>query len=280
MEKLIDISQHNGNINFEKVKQSGINKVIIRVGWIGNKVNHTLDTKFEEYIREASNQGMGIGIYVYSYCLTGNAILSGATWVYNMINKYKDKITLPVFLDLEDSTITGLNKNELTNQAKVFCDFMIKNGFKAGVYANKYWWQNKLNASELTKYKVWLAQYANISKPEVSFRVDLWQYTSSGQVNGINGRVDMNQCFECENINKPEEITGGKGDYEMKIYSNGSTKEDVYQDANCTKKIGYLNPREKAECYGIINGKALIVYNVDGTNNKKTGFVEWLGGLK
>lgn len=65
----------------------------------------------------------------------------------------------------------------------------------------------------------------------------------------------------------------------MKIYKNGSTKEPIYQDTNCTKQIGYLNPWEQAECYGEINGKALIVYSVDNKGYKKTGFAKWLGGI-
>ena len=66
----------------------------------------------------------------------------------------------------------------------------------------------------------------------------------------------------------------------MKVYHNGTTIEKVYQDVECTKQIGYLHEYETAECYGIINNKALIVYNVDNTNNKKSGFVKWLGGVK
>lgn len=91
----------------------------------------------------------------------------------------------------------------------------------------------------------------------------------------------MNYCLNCQNDNI-EEITGEtkKEDYEMKVYKNGSTKEKVYQDSKCTKQIGYLNSYESAECYGIIDGLALIVYKVDGTTNKKTGFVKWLGGVK
>ena len=91
----------------------------------------------------------------------------------------------------------------------------------------------------------------------------------------------MNECIQCENT---EQTENKESDFEMKIYQNGSTIEPVYQDINCTKQIGYLHEWEKAECYGTIsNGtfvRALIVYDVDGTNNKKSGFVKWLGGVK
>lgn len=285
MEKIIDLSQHNGNVDFFKLKNGGIKKVILRVGWLGNRENHTLDSRFIEYMTQAIYSGMQIGIYAYSYCKSMDSVRSGANWVYEQIKQYSSNISLPVFIDLEDETISNLSKSELTTHASQFCKILSEKGFETGVYANKYWWTSKLNEAELSQYKVWLAQYANITKPDVSFRVDLWQYTSKGQVEGIGGYVDMNYCMQCEeSVNVPE-ITGEsenkeKGEFEMKKYINGSTKEIVYQDVNCTKQIGYLNPRETAECYGIIDNKALVVYNIDKSQNKKTGFVKWLGGVK
>lgn len=285
MEKIIDLSQHNGRVDFFRIKNSGIKKVILRVGWIGNRNNHTLDTRFKEYINGAIMTGCQIGIYVYSYCKTIDAVRSGAKWVLEQLKNYKTNITLPVFIDLEDETIAGLSRNELTSHALQFCWVLSENGFQTGTYANKYWWTSKLNSNELTNYKVWLAQYSNISKPDVPFRVDLWQYSSKGQVDGVGGYVDMNYCLQCEQQPNVSEITGGiqenkKGEFEVKKYKNGTTKEDVYQDVNCEKKIGYLNPQEEAECYGIVDNLALIVYKIDKKNNKKTGFVKWLGGVK
>lgn len=286
MEKIIDVSVHNGTIDFNKLKSSGINKVIIRIGWIGNKNNHTLDKKFIENYNKAINAGFQIGIYVYSYCKSVDAIISGTNWVLSKLDLFSsNKPQLPIFLDLEDSTISGLSREELTNHAIKFCEMIqINAGFTAGTYASLSWFRNKLNVNSLLNYKIWVAQYN--SKMTADFRVDLWQYSSNGRIDGIFGRVDMNYCLNCENTDVTE-ITGetsqnksNGGDFEMKTYQNGSTKEIVYQDINCTKKIGYLNPRETAQCYGIINNKALVVYNIDGTSNKKTGFVKWLGGVR
>lgn len=88
----------------------------------------------------------------------------------------------------------------------------------------------------------------------------------------------MNKLLNCQNEATITETE--KGGYEMKIYQNGSTQEIVYSDKNCTQKLGYLHPREKAECYGVVDNKAIVVYNVDHTNNKKVGFVRWLGGIE
>ena len=113
MEKVIDVSQHNGTIDFERVRKQGINKVILRIGWIGNKNNHTLDTKFIENYNKAINAGFQIGIYVYSYCKSVEAVISGTNWVLNKLNLFSaHKPTLPIFLDLEDITTTFLSKRE------------------------------------------------------------------------------------------------------------------------------------------------------------------------
>lgn len=273
--KIIDISQHNGKINFNAVKQDGIDGVIIRVGWIGNKENHTIDKYFEEYYQGATKVGLKVGFYVYSYCKSQQAIVSGTNWFLNkIINK---KCDLACFLDLEDNTIEYLDKEELTRHVEIFCKTVESKGKKAGIYASEYWFKYKMYIDRLITHKIWLAKWTS-NKPNENFRYDLWQYTSKGKVNGINTNVDMNECINCKQ-EENQNINVGS-DFEMKVYQNGSTIEPVYQDINCTKQIGYLHEWEKGECYGIINGVALIVYDIDNTNNKKSGFVKWLGGVK
>ena len=75
-------------------------------------------------------------------------------------------------------------------------------------------------------------------------------------------------------------INGDGSDIEMKTYQNGSTSENVYADSNCTTKIGSLNPREKCDCFGIFNDRAVVKYKVGNTNNYKIGFCKWTGGVK
>lgn len=273
--KIIDISEHNGKIDFNAVKQNGIDGVIIRVGWIGNKENHTIDKYFEEYYQGATKVDLKVGFYVYSYCKSQSAIISGTNWFLNKVQN--KKCDLACFLDLEDETIAYLDKEELTRQAEIFCKTIESKGKKAGIYANEYWFKYKMYVDRLITFKIWLAKWV-ANKPNENFRYDLWQYTSKGRVSGINTNVDMNECIQCE-TQENQNINDGS-DFEMKIYQNGSTIEKVYQDIYCTKQIGYLHKWEQAECYGIINGVALIVYNIDNTNNKKSGFVKWLGGVK
>lgn len=273
MKNVLDISEHNGTIDFAKVKQAGYKDIILRLGWIGNKSNHTLDSKFEEYYTNCKRYGFNIGIYVYTYCTSLTTLRQGLEWCKN---KLKNKeINLPIFIDFEDSQISSLSKTQLTNQGLEFCKYFEKLGYKSGVYASGYWFKNKLDQSKLLNYKIWWAEYNGESKPSSKLKVDLWQYTSSGKVNGIKGKVDISKCMcDCNDNNNES------GDFEVKEYVNGSKKETVYQDANCSKVIGYLNAKEKCSCYGIVNNKALIVYKIDGTKNQKTGFVKWLGGIK
>lgn len=200
MLKGIDVSEHNGKIDFAKVKNAGINFVIIRIGWIGNKENHTLDKKFIENYNNAKACGLKVGFYVYSYVENETAMLSAINWIKNQIlGKTRE---LPIFLDVEDKQISGLSKELQTNLCKYFCD----NFENSGVYANLDWFKNKLNVNDLTNYKIWLAQWTSAENHSADFKVDLWQYSSKGKVDGISGNVDMNYCLNCEE--NSEQMTG------------------------------------------------------------------------
>lgn len=202
MLKGLDLSEHNGNIDFTKVKNSGISFVILRVGWIGNQENHTLDKKFIENYNNAKANGLKVGFYVYSYVENENAMLSAINWVKNQISGKTRE--LPIFLDVEDEQISGLSKENQTNLCKYFCD----NFENSGVYANLDWFKNKLNVNDLTNYKIWLAQWTSASSHSADFRVDLWQYSSKGKVDGIKTNVDMNYCLNCKNNEGGSNITG------------------------------------------------------------------------
>lgn len=276
MNKGIDISEHNGNIDFKKVKNSGIEFVIIRLGWVGNKNNHTIDKKFNEYYLQAKQAGLKIGFYVYSYCKSIEAIRSGADWVLdNLENKEFD---LPIFLDLEDNSISYLLKEELTNQAIQFCKIIENWGYTAGVYANKNWFLNKLDINSLLNYKIWLAEWNNNENHSLGYKVDLWQYADNGKIDGIASVVDLNKCL-CNCVSENNKLENGV-DEEVKVYQNGSTPETVYSDVNCTNKIGSLNKYEQCDCLGIFQNRAIVRYKIDNSSNYKVGFVKYLGGVK
>lgn len=279
MSKLIlDISENNGYIDFEKVKQAGIEGVIIRIGWIGNKNNHTIDKYFNDYYNRAKNVGLKVGFYVYSYVKSKQALEGACQWILNQI---QDKsFELPLFLDLEDNTIESCGKENLTEQAIVFCRTFENLGIKTGIYANKHWFENYVDVYRLIdlNYKIWLAEW-NVQNPTVNYRVDFWQKTSDGHIPGINGRVDINTMLTDNNEENQEIIQNGD-DEELKMYFNGSKPEPVYADTKLTINIGTINPWEQCECLGIYQNRAIVRYKVDNKDNYKIGFAKWLGGVK
>ena len=280
----VDLSQHNGYVDFTKLKNDGCRYAILRIGWCGNKNNHTIDTYFESYYARAKQVKLPVGVYIYSYCKSVEAIESACKWIETkMIGK---TIELPIFLDLEDSSTISCGKENLTKQAIYFCNYFKSRGYKTGVYANLNWFQNYLDYSKLSNNCIWLAQY----NKEMTYknRVDIWQYTSKGQMDGITGKVDMNKVlntFDGSSSNNPQPVDNyvEKEMYvNMRKYQNGSSKEPVYSDTALTHMIGNLNPYEQCDCLGIVDNRPIVQYEVDNTFNpkiRKIGFVNWKGGV-
>ncbi len=186
----IDVSRYQGNIDFTKVKASGIDFVIARIGY--GEFENQIDTKFERNYQEATRVGLPIGVYLYSYALS----VEGARKEADVVIKWLKgrKLNLPVYYDIEDKSQINLGKETLTNMCKTFCNRIEEAGYWAGIYANKYWLTSVLNASELQdRYTIWVAQYAKENTYQGKY--DMWQYTSQGRVNGIDADVDMNILY-------------------------------------------------------------------------------------
>ena len=188
----IDASEHQGLINWETVKNQ-IGFTILRLGWIGNKNNHTIDRQFERNYAECKRLGIPVGVYVYNYCNSETTAISGANWV---IEKLKGKtLDLPVYIDMEDPSIKRLGKTSLTNICVAFNIVIEKAGLWAGVYANLDWFNNYLNKDELKRrYTCWIAHYTN-GNEKYKGEYDIWQNSSSGKINGISGNADTNYMY-------------------------------------------------------------------------------------
>lgn len=188
----IDVSQHNGNINWDKVKGQ-IDFAILRLGWIGNKNNHTIDTKFERNYNECKRLGIPVGVYVYCYSNNEDTVRSGAEWTVNQLNG--KSLELPVYIDMEDDTIKGKGKDALTNICIAFNTVIEQSGRWAGVYANRDWFDNYLHKDIIKgKYTTWIATYIP-GTDKYKGEYDIWQNSSNGSVEGINGRVDTNYMY-------------------------------------------------------------------------------------
>ncbi len=190
----IDVSKWNGSIDWDAVKNSGVSYVIIRCGYRGSSNGKlVVDPKYEANIKGATAAGLKVGVYFFSQAINEVEAVEEASMVLDLIKNYK--ITYPVFLDVETSGGRGdkIDKGTRTAVCKAFCKTIQNANYTAGVYSNKQWLEKKLNASELSAYKIWLAQYA--ASPTYQGNYDMWQYTAKAHVNGISGDVDMNISY-------------------------------------------------------------------------------------
>lgn len=191
----IDVSKWNGTIDWTAVKNSGVSYVIIRCGYRGSSKGALIeDPKFEKNIKGATAAGLKVGVYFFTQAVNEVEAVEEASMVLGLIKNYK--ISYPVFLDVESSggRADGLDSATRTKVIKAFCETIENSGYTAGVYANKSWFEKKMDVSQLTKYKIWLAQYA-ASPTYTKSKIDLWQYKSTGKVSGISGNVDLNISY-------------------------------------------------------------------------------------
>lgn len=191
--KGIDVSTYQGDIDWDKVKRAGIEFAILRCGF-GSDFTIQDDDKFLRNVAECERVGMPYGVYIYSYALNPDMAHSEARHVLRMVGKHKP--SYPIYYDLEDAKTTGTLSNEaILNIAKAFVADIESAGFWAGIYANLYWLTTKLTDSWYDTKARWVAQWGTNSCT-YNKQFKLWQYTSDGKVDGINGRVDMDICYE------------------------------------------------------------------------------------
>ena len=198
--KGIDVSSHQGEIDWRAVKASGIDFAIIRVGYRGWGTGRIVtDTYFERNIQEAARNGVDIGLYFYSQAINTNEAREEARYAINVATKYNIDIKFPIVIDSEKSSegrgrADNLSRETRTTVVKAFCDEVRNLGHTPMIYASKNWFYNNLNIQSLSQYEVWLAHYT--TSTDYKYPYNIWQYTSSGSVAGINGNVDMNICYK------------------------------------------------------------------------------------
>lgn len=192
--KGIDVSKYQGKIDWNKVKQDGVEFCVIRAG-LGRYVSQE-DTYFKTNMNGALSVGLPVGVYWYSYATSVAEAITEAQVCAQVINSYKDSITLPVFFDQEyEKGILALSNAVRTDICLAFMSEIAKYGYRAGLYCSYDWYKNRVIQSELTSYPVWIAQYAN----KCSYSGDnlvAWQYSSKGSVSGIAGNVDMSVGYD------------------------------------------------------------------------------------
>lgn len=199
--KGMDVSYAQGRINWEKVKSSDIDFVILRCGY-GNNSTLQDDTWWSYNVSECERLGIPYGVYIYSYAKDTSMASSEADHVLRLLQGHKP--SYPVYLDMEDDSTIKVGNTMLGNIAKTFCDKIANAGYKPGIYANLNWWSNYLTSSVFadTNWSKWVAQY-NITC-DYQGNYDIWQCTSVGKVDGVSGNVDLNFWMNGSNTpNKP-----------------------------------------------------------------------------
>lgn len=192
----IDVSKWQPNVDWNTVKASGIEFVIIRVGYRGSSTGVLVeDPYFKQHIAGASKAGLKIGVYFFSQAITKAEAVEEASMALELTKGYN--LTYPIFIDTErvnGGRANGLDKTTRTEVVDAFCKTIQSAGKKAGIYANKSWFYNQLNTSGLEKnYYIWIAQYN--TECNYTGKYQMWQYSETGRVPGISGNVDLNISY-------------------------------------------------------------------------------------
>ena len=193
LEKGIDVSKWNGSINWQSVKNSGVDYVIIRAGY----GNSTVDSQFKNYIEGAINAGLKIGVYWFSYATSAAQAKLEAQMCLNTISPYKKSINYPVFFDFEYESVSYARKNGVTitkslgtQIANSFLNTVKSQGYISGIYTNKDFSSHYFSDDLLNSNNLWVAQYNSNNTFGRPF--SMWQYSEKGSVPGIKGAVDLN----------------------------------------------------------------------------------------
>lgn len=189
----LDLSKHNGSVDFNAIKNSGNDFVILRCGY---GVNGTKDPKFEEYYKQAKAVGLKVGAYYYSYALNVTGAKAEAN---NCLSYIQGKqFEMPVYIDMEDADSykakNGMPSNSTLNEiCNEFCRILESNGYYAGVYASKSWFDNKLTS--IGNYTKWIARYGtNDGTKQFDYpSYGMYQFTSNYKINGKS--FDRNYCY-------------------------------------------------------------------------------------
>lgn len=186
-QKVIDVSEHNGVVDWSKVKAAGYH-AIIRLGY-GQEIPSQRDKQAERNVSECERLGIPYGLYLYSYADTEAKASGEAKHAINFVKKFcKQNLKYPVFYDVEETKLARYAKAH----SLIFCKQVAAAGITAGVYASESWWLSYLQNFTIN-YKRWVAKWSDRS-PSVS-NISLWQYTDRGSVPGVKGNCDVSYSY-------------------------------------------------------------------------------------
>ncbi len=282
----IDVSKWQGKIDWHKVKESGIDFAYIRIGYRGENGDIFKDDNADYNIQQAQKAGLLVGVYFFSTAVSKNEALEEASWTIDAIKGYS--ISYPVVYDCEgyrktESRMHSLTSDQRTANAMAFMAKVTEAGYEAMFYGARndlltsiYWNMDEISQS----YKVWVAQYPQVTfpekdKPDYPGRVDAWQFTDKGKVDGVDGNVDMVVCYFERKAAEPKDKDSAPPEADVpltneeKIYTAVNervTAKDVtnLRAAATTKSdiVGTIKNGEAVDRVAIgTNGWSRLIYN-------------------
>ena len=293
MLKVIDISQFNGVIDFNKVAKN-VDGVIIRAGFRGYSSGKLVtDSAFKRNIAGASAAGIPIGVYFVTQAINEAEAKAEARYTMELVKGYK--LSLPIFIDSEDAGRGAgradhgkLGRDKRTDILKAFCEEVQSEGYATGIYASEYWLTAYLNVGKLNNYFLWIAKYSAI---EPKFKWNAWQYTDRGRINGISGNVDLTHYNDISvvtpvapatksNEELADEVIAGKwgngNDRKAKLEAAGYNYAEVQKIVNNkikpkATKVYYTikkgdNLTKIAKAYGTTVNKLKVLNNIKNAN--------------
>lgn len=193
----IDVSKWQGEIDWDKVKNDGVQFAIIRAGYRGSVTGSIVeDPYFQANIKGATASGIPVGVYFFTQAVNEVEAVEEASAVLELVKQYQ--LDYPIFIDTEGAggkgRADGLDPETRTLVCEAFCRTIENGGYSAGVYASRNWYNNNLKTTRLDNYYIWLAEYRSVPLYQGYYK--MWQHTSKGKVDGIKGNVDLNIAYE------------------------------------------------------------------------------------
>ena len=196
--KGIDVSKHQGEIEWDKVAGDGVSYAFIRAGYRGSTEGKLVEDEFfTDNIEGAAENGIDIGIYFYTQAMTPEEAQEEAEFVLELIEPYE--VSYPVVLDLEETESASartakMTKEEYTKAAIAFCEKIKEAGYTPMIYGNLKTFMIMLDLEQLEDYEKWFAYYDEAVYFPYAFNI--WQYSAKGDIAGIKGDVDLNICMK------------------------------------------------------------------------------------
>lgn len=261
----IDVSHHQGEVNWEAVKAAGIDFAVIRCGYGDDLVSQD-DRQWHRNVSECERLGIPYGVYLYSYATDASMAASEAAHTLRLLEGHNPD--LPVFYDMEENRQLVLGASGLAELARTYCDTLVAAGYDVGVYASLNWWQYYLTDPVFENWYRWIAEWR--SSCTYTGRYEMWQYTDCGTISGINGVVDMNYWYEPIGVKEDglykDQITG-----EWHYYKDGKIARDY------TGLVKYQSGSYYYVDKGVIDWgyTGIAQYNQGGYYYVKSGKLDW-----